>query len=164
MTEYQAKLSFTLPLTEEQAAFAFRLLDACKTAILNWDGDPSTLNTIYDNNELVPADLVDHVKRIDPCSIGDPGIIVSYEEMGSLWIRHDRSANLPFLLAYLKEIMRAYEDVEPRGFEWCCDCSGPHVGAFGGGAAMVSKDDSVDLSTHDLLPILDGMLAERRAK
>ena len=160
MAKHKKKLSFHLPIKEEDAIKAIRLMDACKTALDHPDC-PFDVNAIYENPQIVPSDLVEQVNRIDPCQLGDPGIIVSYEKTGNLWIRHDQSANLGFLMRYLGEVLNG-SDLESRGFEYSDDCSEPYVGAFGGGVMFITKHQAAHFSTYEMLCMLERMVNEQR--
>ena len=88
MTVVRTKTSFTLPLPKEPGIKAVRLFNACKAAVDECKKRPSDVKAIYENVKVVPTDLVEQVSRIDPCSLGDPGVRISYEETGCLWVRH----------------------------------------------------------------------------
>jgi hypothetical protein len=130
-------MSFNLPITEENGVKAVRLLDVCKAALDNYTSSLD-VHAIYEDPKIVPPDLVEQVKRIDPCQLGESGIIVSYEETGQLWVRHDKLANLKFLNRYLWEVLQQ-SGQEVWGFEYSDDCSESYVGAFGGGVIIIRK-------------------------
>jgi hypothetical protein len=153
MTSYSKKLSFMVPLTKEETAFAKRLLKACKSVVrrATWDANKTKLESIY---KKVPADLRDHVRNIAPNPMCGIGIVASYEEAdeddeAGMWVRHDESANIEFLPLWLREIIRKFGRPDAIGFEWCCDCASPVLGAFGGGGCVVTKDGWNWLDTGD---------------
>jgi hypothetical protein len=157
MAKHGIKMSFNLPIIEENGVKAIRLLDACKTALDNYKAFSLDVKAIYENPEIVPPDLVEQVKRIDPCELGESGIIVSYEGTGQLWVRHDESANLKFLNRYLWEVLQE-SGIEAWGFEYSDDCSEPYVGAFGGGVIVITKGQVRQFLTYDMLCMLQHWL------
>jgi hypothetical protein len=162
MAEHRKKLSFHIPLKEDEAAKAVRFFDGCKMALDHCKHSSVDANAIYENPETVPPDLVDQLKRIDPCRLGSPGFLVSYEKTGHLWIRHDESANLEFLTRYLSEVVQE-TGLQEWGFEYSDDCSQPYVGAFGGGVMLITKQGMEHFRTYDMLCILQRMNEQRKA-
>jgi hypothetical protein len=159
MATYGIKTSFELPITKEAGVKAIRLLDACRAALDNRKAFSLDVNGIYDDPERVPPDLVEQVRRIDPCPLGNPGFIVSYEETGQLWVRHEKSANLQFLIRYLQEVLQE-TGLGVWGFEYSADCSEPYVGAFGGGAIVITEHRARQFLTYDMLCILERKVTE----
>ena len=76
---YTRKLNFMVPLTKQESEFAERLLRGCYGGGQKTDryADRSEWNAIYDDVELVPIDLREHVRRILPC-----GLVL----LASLWL------------------------------------------------------------------------------
>ena len=142
MTDQIKQLSFRLELTKEESLFAKRLLHACEAlvAAAGFYGDRSDLQAIYADPKSVPADLVEHVRRIDPIRYGRAGISVSpftdlvYGEHScltirnghfvddfpgsGLWVCHEGTANVGFVAAWLQEVIRKFGQLEPIGFQW----------------------------------------------
>lgn len=85
-----------------------------------------------DDLERVPADLVEHVKHIDPWRIGDTAMsvdclgdeqgldvtVVWEEEEQSLYVRDDLLVCVEFIEALLKEIMRKFDHPKAVDVEW----------------------------------------------
>lgn len=169
-TMYTRKLNFMVPLTKQESEFAERLLRACEAVVEKTDryADRSEWNAIYDDVELVPIDLREHVRRIDPLRLGPAGIAVAYtdadrgsfltfrhghfikDNRAGLLVRHDGAANVRFVEAWLRETIRKFGHLEAVGFEWCRDClTSSHVGAYGGGACIVTEERAHWLDTSD---------------
>jgi excisionase family DNA binding protein len=148
------KLSFIVPLTKEESDFPQRLLHASNEVLekASWNADRAELDAIYDNTDVVPADLRESIRRMDPRSFRETGILASYEETPKgeesglwieetgLWVRHDQSANVEFVASWLQEILIKFGHPVAIGFEWCWDCSRPVLTVYGGGACVVNKD------------------------
>ena len=66
-------------------------------------------------------------------------------------VRHDGAANVRFVEAWLRETIRKFGHLEAVGFEslpaYCLTSS--HVGAYGGGACIVTEDGAHWLDTSD---------------
>jgi hypothetical protein len=63
-------------------------------------------------------------------------------EGNAVWVSDDWGCpNLDLLVAWLQEALRRFHPDGAVGFEWATGCSKKRVGAFGGGAAFVTKDE-----------------------
>jgi hypothetical protein len=142
------QLCFIVELTKEESEFAERLLHALD-AVSDAADARDDYAAIYAEPEIVPADLYEHVRRIDPMGFS-PNIVVEYVNDG-LWVLGGELglANPTIVAAWLREILRKFGRPEAVGFEWSDDCTSPHTKAFGGGACVVTKERTSWLDTRE---------------
>jgi hypothetical protein len=126
MANYYTHVSFTICLLAEQMDWAIaKLCDA-------------------DDDDRTPG--VDCVKEAAPANYD---LVMTADGMksagllrtpGRLWVTDQESVDVCLLAERLQAIMRHF-DIEGRGgFEYSEDCSKPRLGAYGGGACVITKD------------------------
>lgn len=146
MADYYTKLSFELDCTEAEAD---RLIAAF---------------AVTGGEAAMPADLAPYFPATDP---GDPlsGIAALYDDAerfdigarierraGGVWIHGDGD---PQVIAIAEFIRRLAPSALPTGFTWANDCSRSRPGGFGGGYALITRDD---YDVADVMALLEDAL------
>lgn len=66
----------------------------------------------------------------------------------NLWIHADESGDVDQVGSLVQEFIQACRPDYIFSFEWANTCSKPRIDEFGGGAAVVTKDDITYITTH----------------
>lgn len=145
MADYYTHFSFELVLPSEQVAMA---------AVARMNALAEALMDETPNEAAVPKALHGFVGE-------SAGVHVEVEQ-DRLWCRDDGGGpHLDLVVALLQQILTEFHPTGSVGFEWSGDCSKHRLDAFGGGAAMVWRDDVKWGSTASLL---ERFAAERVAE
>ena len=80
---------------------------------------------------------------------GDEYMTISVDEQTAgrknthgLWIHESEVADAEHVVWFVQAIMRKFDIKEPFMFSWAETCDRPRAEAFGGGSAVVTKDES----------------------
>jgi hypothetical protein len=120
MSAWETIVDFDLPLTKEQADWAEALLDACAKGSL----------------EDVPTELAEPVKRIS--SRWDAWDL-EVEWTGDGLNVCSRAESAAFLIGWLQEILRRFEQITSLDYEWL-ERTHRDSGTYLGGRYTVTKD------------------------
>ena len=133
MADYYTKLSesFALP---EKAAEWLQALDDRTADLENGYGEPDPLDAVI-------TELFDDEPRSSGCTME------WRPTEGALWVMSDGDANLDSLLPMLQATLVKFDLAEPLTLQWSYDCSKPRLDAYGGGAAIVTKDEIKQMHT-----------------
>ena len=61
------------------------------------------------------------------------------------------NADIDFIIDLLQLTLKFFDLDDVVSFEWAYDCSKPRADAFGGGAAIVTKDECITMNTWEWL-------------
>lgn len=118
MADYYTNFSVVLPLTKEQQAYAFEVakqVEEHQTQELPTDF-PGSLTAEIENWTF-------ETERTEP----------------GLWL-HSQYGGQDAACAFIQHLLQKYEFAGGVTFEWSHDCSKPRTDAYGGGAALITKD------------------------
>ena len=130
MADYFTNFSFIVPLKD----------DAQKQYALNLSHIASTNR--YEETPL-PADFPEALKDV----MEDWTFELEDSEEG-IWI-HSSSGGIDAACAFVQHLLQKYDTAPFISFEWSHDCSKPRTDAFGGGAAVITKDEIETMNTSD---------------
>lgn len=107
------------------------------------NADPSSWRAIYDDVDVVPPDLAEHVRRIDPCLLGGTEFEARYQNewREGLLVQGEEFTSEELIAAWLREILGKFDHPKAFGFEIACDSVCFPDGADGGGACFVTKHE-----------------------
>jgi hypothetical protein len=90
----------------------------------------------------IPPDLADvlHEWRFETEAQDDTGI----------WL-HSQEGGVDAACGFIQHLLKRFDPEGRVEFEWSHDCSKPRVGAYGGGAAVVTADKILTMSTSEWL-------------
>lgn len=133
MADYYTHFSIGINCTPEQADYFQRMA--------------AYMEQVVDENDGVPPaadpDIADAVKPLwDKHSedMNGTGCDSSYDD-GLLWIRDDcGQPNLDLVGDLLQAYLKKFDIDTAVTLEFACTCSKPRIDAFGGGAAVITKD------------------------
>jgi len=67
----------------------------------------------------------------------------------SLWIYVEEQANIDAICEFVHHLLKTYDPDGQVSFEWSRDCDRPFVGAYGGGAAIITAHEIKSMSTWE---------------
>ncbi len=130
MADYFTNLSFIVPLKD----------DAQKQYALNLSHIAST----HRNEDTpLPANFPESLKDV----MEDWTFELEGSEEG-IWI-HSSSGGIDAACAFVQHLLQKFDTAPFVTFEWSHDCTRPHADAFGGGAAVITKDEIETMNTSD---------------
>lgn len=129
MADYFTKFSLILPLKDDaQKQYALKLH---KQAVEMRDGERI--------RRSFPKSLKDCIEDwcfdIEDCEEG-------------VWLNSDYGG-IDAVCAFVQHLLQKYDTAPFISFEWSHDCTKPRVDAFGGGAAVITKDKIETMNTSD---------------
>ena len=77
--------------------------------------------------------------------------MVKHNNSEGLWIVGDEYPHVDLIAAAIHETLKKYNLEQVVAFEWSHDASRPVHDAYGGGAAVISKDEIFIQTTRDIL-------------
>jgi len=144
MANYYTHLSFYVPLTAEQTDWAQHLLAAVKDRYDAFDEDRDPGEQFAD-----VADLAGEL--FNPAEASSPDLEINVIEGLANFTDSCGTADIAFTASLLQQVMKRFEIAGPVGFEWCATADQNRVGAFGGGACVVTPWMIDWTSSHDWL-------------
>jgi hypothetical protein len=66
----------------------------------------------------------------------------------TLWIYSEGEGSPTAVCAFVQAFLQAFPKRPPFTMQWSLDCSRPSPGAYGGGAAVVTKDETKIMTTQ----------------
>lgn len=140
------QFSFAVKATGEQARWLAAVDERARAKIdASWTGktdEASEPAAIDDSIVQAADDLAD--ERDNP-----PSIDVDYDARGdgSIWIRSDGSGDPGYAADLVQQLLCRFGLDEPVSFRWAETCSAMRVDEFGGGAAVITRNDIIWLDT-----------------
>jgi hypothetical protein len=69
----------------------------------------------------------------------------------TLWVYAGEYGSIDNVCIFMKRYLKRFNPDRCFSISWATSCSKPRIGEFGGGAAFVTKDEIIWLSTHQWL-------------
>lgn len=141
MANHYTRLAFELALNEEAKLWM-------KIFFERWDsieGPEGELRYMLSNG-LIPDDEITAAINTISEEIGNSPAVTLTDTPSGLYVTSDESANLDLLISML-EIVQDQFDLPPIGFEWASVCDKPCTDAFGGGAVVITKEETIWINT-----------------
>lgn len=137
MTNYYTEVSTIVSLNKKQVKWALKLASALKED---------------DTRDKEMRGLIDQFCDLFSGEWFDGGTIVEHsagDETG-IWIRNDESCTPEHIAWYIQAILIKFNIEQPHVFEFGFTASRPIIGAFGGGACVVTKDETYWFNPTDM--------------
>jgi len=133
MADYFTNFSFNLPLTDPaQKEHALNLAQIARVHRFE--------------DEQLPADFPPPLQDV----LEEWNFEVEEDGEDGLWV-HSDSGGVDAACVFIQHLLQKFNLTLRVGFEWSHDCSKPRPDAFGGGAALISKEEIKIMSTGDWL-------------
>lgn len=79
------------------------------------------------------------------------------QDENNIWL-HSSNGGVDAVCAFIQHLLQRYNPAGCVAVEWSFDCSKPRIGAFGGGAAIVTAADIISMTTREWV---ETQIAER---
>jgi len=142
MADYYTETSFIVELPEEACDW----LEALRAAGDGIEDDTDIAQLVADG-ELEDDEFAAVLKERQANVSWWNGIEVERESPTELWFHHDECANIDVCVELIQATLKKFDLSIAIGFEWANTCSKPRVDAYGGGAVVVTKNDSKYVNT-----------------
>ena len=134
MADYYTECSFmVVDLPEDAIVYALELADRMHET-MGCDIDELV------REDSIPDDEFTALVRTFDENLWIGGASITRDGDG-LWITHDESINIDAVAQLLHEVLKKFDLDNIISFEYACTCSKPRTDAYGGGAAVVTKDE-----------------------
>jgi len=144
MADYYTHFSLivTLPSTEAQA-YAMRLAAQAE----EWAGQ---ITPAFADLPDFPACLLDYVEGW--CFETELATVKAPTDDGepAIWL-HSDNGGIDSACEFIKHLLEKFDPTGVVTFEWSHTCSKPRIDAYGGGAALVTANSVVTMTTHEWL-------------
>ena len=131
MADYYTNFSVVLPLTKQQQAYAFEIAKQ------------------VEEHRLQDQELPTDFPKVLSDELENWAFETEITEKG-LWL-HSQSGGQDAACVFIQHLLQRFKFAEGVKFEWSHDCSKPRTDAFGGGAALVTKDEIKSFTTQQWL-------------
>lgn len=164
MADIYTKMSDIVDLGEEANDF---LIKAAAYLHLKYDLQDEEAFTAEDFPREVSEFCDTFMRSIEtPYSdeIVDLGVKFERDQKG-VWIHSEEVVELEYVSQLIKDVMEKFDVDRPVAFQWSDGSSKPLVGAFGGGACVITKDEiRTQASTGFIHDTLKEIRGEKRVK
>ena len=134
MADYFTKFSFAIPVTPEQGDWVAQV-HALATELIGHAEDGEARENIEGPQDMVLAALGLAEKRD-----GDPCLQVVHDaKEGTVWVGSEDSGDVDYTADLVQALLKRFNLDLVVSFEWANTCSKPRLGAFGGGAVVISR-------------------------
>lgn len=93
-----------------------------------------------DRDYSLPSELHELFKSMELEDFSGVPFNVSAEGATGLWFHNDEDFDVDKAVTFIQHLITTL-DLPPVGFEWANDCDKARVGAFGGGAVFVTREE-----------------------